>query len=84
MDRGAWQATVHSVTQGQTQLKRLSLHTHTPVQSGGYPPHRSHCACWSRVGTHDILIQTVWESSVLQAPERPFSDLGSVYDRVIH
>ena len=47
MDRGAWQATVHSVTQGQTQLKRLSLHTHTPVQSGGYPPHRSHCACWS-------------------------------------
>ena len=27
MDRGAWQATVHRVTQNQTQLKRLSMHT---------------------------------------------------------
>ena len=26
MDRGAWQATVHRVTQCQTQLKRLSTH----------------------------------------------------------
>ena len=24
MDRGAWQATVHSVAQGRTQLKQLS------------------------------------------------------------
>ena len=29
MDRGAWQATVHRVTKSQTQLKRLSSHTHT-------------------------------------------------------
>ena len=29
MDRGAWQATVHGVTQSQTWLKRLSTHTHT-------------------------------------------------------
>ena len=27
MDRGAWQATVHRVTQNQTQLKRLSMQT---------------------------------------------------------
>ena len=27
MDRGAWQATVHSVTKSQTQLKRLNAHT---------------------------------------------------------
>ena len=27
MDRGGWQATVHSVTKSQTQLKRLSTHT---------------------------------------------------------
>ena len=27
MDRGAWQATVHAVTQSPTQLKRLSTHT---------------------------------------------------------
>ena len=26
MDRGAWQAAVHRVTQGQTQLKQLSVH----------------------------------------------------------
>ena len=27
MDRGAWQATVHRVTQSRTRLKRLSIHT---------------------------------------------------------
>jgi len=27
MDRGAWQATVHRVTQNQTRLKQLSTHT---------------------------------------------------------
>ena len=26
MDRGTWWATVHRVTQGQTQLKRPSMH----------------------------------------------------------
>ena len=26
MDRGAWQATIHGVTQSQTLLKSLSLH----------------------------------------------------------
>ena len=26
MDRGAWQATVHGVTEGWTWLKRLSVH----------------------------------------------------------
>ena len=29
MDREAWQATVHRVTKGQTQQKRLSIRTHT-------------------------------------------------------
>ena len=28
MDSGAWQATVHRVTQSQTRLKQLSTHTH--------------------------------------------------------
>ena len=27
MDRGAWRATVHSVSKSQTQLKQLSIHT---------------------------------------------------------
>ena len=27
MDRGAWQATVHGVTQSQTRLKQLGTHT---------------------------------------------------------
>ena len=26
MDRGAWQATVHTVAKSQTQLKRLTMH----------------------------------------------------------
>ena len=29
MNRGAWQATVHGVTNSQAQLKRFSMHTHT-------------------------------------------------------
>ena len=29
MDRGAWQTTVHRVTQSQTQLKWLSMHANT-------------------------------------------------------
>ena len=28
MDRGAWQATIHRVTERQTQLKRLSISTY--------------------------------------------------------
>ena len=29
MDRGAWGATVHGVAKSGTQLKQLSMHTHT-------------------------------------------------------
>ena len=32
MDRGAWQATVHSVAESQTQLKQLSMHAHRGAQ----------------------------------------------------
>ena len=28
MDKGAWQATVHSLAKNQTQLKQLSIHAH--------------------------------------------------------
>ena len=40
MDRGVWQATVHRVTQSQTQLKPLSTHTHVPYLGKSYsvPP----------------------------------------------
>ena len=31
MDRGAWQAMVHRVTESQTRLKRLRTHTHTAM-----------------------------------------------------
>ena len=33
MDRGAWRATVHGVAQSRTQLKRLSLHAHSFIDS---------------------------------------------------
>ena len=29
MDREAWQAAVHSITQSQTQLKQLTKHAHS-------------------------------------------------------
>ena len=35
MDRGAWQATIHSVAKGLTQLKRLSMHAHIGSQRVG-------------------------------------------------
>ena len=33
MDRGAWRATVHVVAKCWTQLKQLSMHTHTHFTS---------------------------------------------------
>ena len=33
MDRGAWQATVHRVTQTRTGLKRLSMNAWSPILS---------------------------------------------------
>ena len=33
MDRGAWRATAHRVSESQTQLKRLSKHTHVKGSS---------------------------------------------------
>ena len=45
MDREAQQATVHKVTQSQTQLKQLSMHAHTfliwyskDLKSNPHPP----------------------------------------------
>ena len=35
MDRGTWWATVHRVTQSQTQLKSLSTHAHNPANLTG-------------------------------------------------
>ena len=32
MDRGAWWATVHSVTKSRTQLKQLSTHAHIQLE----------------------------------------------------
>ena len=40
MDRGAWWATVHGVTQSQTWLKQLSMYAWAPTRVPGAP-------CWS-------------------------------------
>ena len=34
-NRGAWQATVHSVAKSQTELKQMSMHIHTLCVCGG-------------------------------------------------
>ena len=36
MDRGAWQATIHSVAKDLTQLKRLSMHANIGSQRVGH------------------------------------------------
>ena len=36
MDRGPWQAAVHSVTKSWTRLKQLSMHIHTRYLSTSY------------------------------------------------
>ena len=35
MERGAWQATVHRVSQNRTQLKQLSMHARIEVPKQG-------------------------------------------------
>ena len=55
MDRGACQATVHSVTQSQTQVKQFSMHAYTHAKfshclSNSYPSWgRSVCQFWRSV-----------------------------------
>ena len=39
MEREAWQATVHRVTQSQTRLKRLRMQNHGPLLKTSYRPH---------------------------------------------
>ena len=34
VDKGAWQVTVHRITESQTGLKQLSTHTHTSLEAG--------------------------------------------------
>ena len=55
MDRGAWWAAVHRVTQSQTRLKRLSMHACTgegngnPLQQSCLENPRERGAWWAAV-----------------------------------
>ena len=60
MDRGVWQATVLGVIRICTQLKRLSMHTHTQSLSILY----SCCHCWC------CKIDTTAESETLGTEKR--------------
>ena len=52
MDRGAWWAIIHRVTENRIRPKRLSTHTHTQevVISLG-PSHTLGSVFWSRAGS---------------------------------
>ena len=55
MDRGAWWATVHSVTKSQTQLKWHSAHTHTiqmkpQLQAHTHTQYKWILSCTGRLG----------------------------------
>ena len=62
MDRGTWQATVHSVAQSQTRLKRLSTYTYNifNTQQRGLAV-GSHLSPKTALFTpKDLLIPSTW------------------------
>ena len=54
MDRGAWQATGHSVTKNQTQLKQLSTYTQHKYLYVKHIKSAWYC-CYSAFGDHRLL-----------------------------
>ena len=59
VDRGAWQATVHEVTQGQKRLKPLNTHTYTSVNQcfstkGSFAMQRALATSLDLFGCHDL------------------------------
>ena len=50
MDRGAWRATIHGVTQSWTRLKRLSMHLALFLQRLASAMHPIDSSCGSRWG----------------------------------
>ena len=75
MDGGAWQATVHSVTKGQTQLKWHSTHTRRhPLERNTDPAPRLPY-CFLAVPPLSLLpllpwLATVWKASVARSPTK--------------
>ena len=60
MDRGAWWATVHSIAESQTRLKRLSPHTHACSTMEG--PRQCHTE-WSKSDREEkYVISIIWET----------------------
>jgi len=60
MDRGGWQATVHKVSQSQTQLKQLNMHACTfyryLISTYGIICHFRHCFLIVSVFSVSLLI----------------------------
>ena len=68
MDRGAWQAPLHRVTQSRTQLKQLSLHTHISLRSSrsvSRPVVSSSVTLWT-VGLLGASVHGIHQASVLE------------------
>ena len=89
MDRGAWQATVHSVTKSRTRLKQLStsqamgrasLGPSREVGLPGHPCVYSPCFLWPRVSSMRLQLSTpsqaMYESILHSTPQHLVPGLG--------
>ena len=89
MDRGAWQATIHSVTKSWTQLKQLStsqamgrasLGPSREVGLPGHPCTYSPCFLWPRVSSMRLQLSTpsqaMCESILHSTPQHLVPGLG--------
>ena len=68
MDRGAWQAVVHSVTQSRPGLKRLSTHRHkhSPLNIPLFFPICSHFLCLKYSCSISTCLYTIfWKLSLM-------------------
>ena len=68
MDRGAWQAVIHSVTQSRTGLKRLSTHRHrhSPLNVPLFFPICSHFLCLEYSCSISTCLYTIfWKLSLM-------------------
>lgn len=57
MGRGAWQATIHGVTESQTCLKRLGTAQHTAWSPDPAPANGGTCMSHAQTGVAFFLLQ---------------------------
>ena len=88
MDREAWNAAIHGVTQSRTRLKQLSSSSSSSVYTLFQQHERRLYTCTSLDGQHQnqidyVLCSQRWRSSIQSAKTRPGADCGSDHELFI-